>query len=285
VEPEQAEPVLVDLFSGRVDCGLPGSALSGLLAARLRDALDGELLDALWLAALDVRGVRADYVRSCVRGDGWKPGNLATWNDAAGAARPDVYPVDERSVLVEEFFCPMPRCDCREAVVSFTRLFDDGTMRAFAVPPPAGRPPEQLGEVSVPFDGDGFHFQVPEGPRREELESAWHDYVARWPRYRRRLFGRYQRLRAGAAADLRECAATVAVAKATAARTAGRAVGAASAGASGSGFGGAFGPGPARALLVEPMQRGDAKVGRNAPCPCGSGRKYKKCCLQRDSQA
>jgi tetratricopeptide (TPR) repeat protein len=22
-----------------------------------------------------------------------------------------------------------------------------------------------------------------------------------------------------------------------------------------------------------------AKVGRNAPCPCGSGRKYKKCCL------
>jgi tetratricopeptide (TPR) repeat protein len=22
-----------------------------------------------------------------------------------------------------------------------------------------------------------------------------------------------------------------------------------------------------------------AKVGRNAPCPCGSGKKYKKCCL------
>jgi uncharacterized protein YecA (UPF0149 family) len=21
------------------------------------------------------------------------------------------------------------------------------------------------------------------------------------------------------------------------------------------------------------------KVGRNDPCPCGSGRKYKKCCL------
>ena len=26
----------------------------------------------------------------------------------------------------------------------------------------------------------------------------------------------------------------------------------------------------------EPMH--DAKVGRNAPCPCGSGKKYKKCC-------
>jgi uncharacterized protein len=28
-------------------------------------------------------------------------------------------------------------------------------------------------------------------------------------------------------------------------------------------------PGPAR----------KAKIGRNEPCPCGSGKKYKKCCL------
>ncbi|TFG37792.1 MAG: hypothetical protein E4H46_01035, partial [Desulfobacterales bacterium] len=24
------------------------------------------------------------------------------------------------------------------------------------------------------------------------------------------------------------------------------------------------------------------KVGRNAPCPCGSGKKYKKCCGETD---
>jgi len=24
-----------------------------------------------------------------------------------------------------------------------------------------------------------------------------------------------------------------------------------------------------------------AKVGRNDPCPCGSGKKYKKCCLNK----
>ena len=24
-----------------------------------------------------------------------------------------------------------------------------------------------------------------------------------------------------------------------------------------------------------------AKISRNAPCPCGSGKKYKKCCLSR----
>ncbi len=27
------------------------------------------------------------------------------------------------------------------------------------------------------------------------------------------------------------------------------------------------------------------KVGRNAPCPCGSGKKYKKCCLPKEQQA
>ena len=27
------------------------------------------------------------------------------------------------------------------------------------------------------------------------------------------------------------------------------------------------------------------KVGRNEPCPCGSGKKYKKCCLNRDEEA
>ena len=28
-----------------------------------------------------------------------------------------------------------------------------------------------------------------------------------------------------------------------------------------------------------PVQRAEPRVGRNAPCPCGSGKKYKKCCL------
>jgi preprotein translocase subunit SecA len=28
----------------------------------------------------------------------------------------------------------------------------------------------------------------------------------------------------------------------------------------------------------KPVKRAKKKVGRNAPCPCGSGRKYKKCC-------
>ncbi len=31
-------------------------------------------------------------------------------------------------------------------------------------------------------------------------------------------------------------------------------------------------------LAKQPIKRGHAKIGRNEPCPCGSGKKYKKCC-------
>ena len=33
-----------------------------------------------------------------------------------------------------------------------------------------------------------------------------------------------------------------------------------------------------RALLGE-AAKARTKIGRNDPCPCGSGKKYKKCCL------
>lgn len=35
---------------------------------------------------------------------------------------------------------------------------------------------------------------------------------------------------------------------------------------------------PAREQKKEPMRRDQPKVGRNDPCPCGSGKKYKNCC-------
>jgi preprotein translocase subunit SecA len=41
--------------------------------------------------------------------------------------------------------------------------------------------------------------------------------------------------------------------------------------------GGPGGPGTA-AQAARPRQAVGAKVGRNDPCPCGSGKKYKKCC-------
>lgn len=32
-----------------------------------------------------------------------------------------------------------------------------------------------------------------------------------------------------------------------------------------------------------PIQRVRGRIGRNDPCPCRSGKKFKKCCLQRVS--
>ena len=41
-------------------------------------------------------------------------------------------------------------------------------------------------------------------------------------------------------------------------------------------------PSPTKAISDRPVFPPQArKVGRNDPCPCGSGRKYKKCCLER----
>ncbi len=33
--------------------------------------------------------------------------------------------------------------------------------------------------------------------------------------------------------------------------------------------------------ISEPLRRNQPKIGRNDPCPCGSGKKYKKCCLSK----
>nr|WP_308873307.1 SEC-C metal-binding domain-containing protein [Thiothrix subterranea] len=33
------------------------------------------------------------------------------------------------------------------------------------------------------------------------------------------------------------------------------------------------------APLIEQVIRAEPKIGRNEPCPCGSGKKYKKCCM------
>jgi len=39
------------------------------------------------------------------------------------------------------------------------------------------------------------------------------------------------------------------------------------------------------AAYTRELRRGRPRFGRNSPCPCGSGRKYKKCCLRRSRRA
>ena len=35
-------------------------------------------------------------------------------------------------------------------------------------------------------------------------------------------------------------------------------------------------------MEIGTYMRGEKKVGRNDPCPCGSGKKYKKCCMGKE---
>jgi preprotein translocase subunit SecA len=35
---------------------------------------------------------------------------------------------------------------------------------------------------------------------------------------------------------------------------------------------------------VEPIKNSDDGPGRNDPCPCGSGKKYKQCCMKKDKK-
>jgi SEC-C motif-containing protein len=35
---------------------------------------------------------------------------------------------------------------------------------------------------------------------------------------------------------------------------------------------------------VSPARARSGKVGRNAPCPCGSGKKYEKCCIDASAE-
>ncbi len=44
-------------------------------------------------------------------------------------------------------------------------------------------------------------------------------------------------------------------------------------------------PGERAAVLAREMTRGRRRFGRNSPCPCGSGVKYKKCCLKHSRRA
>ena len=40
-------------------------------------------------------------------------------------------------------------------------------------------------------------------------------------------------------------------------------------------------PGSGYEEVVRPIVHGDPKVGRNDPCPCRSGKKFKNCCMNR----
>ncbi|EMI53549.1 SecA Wing and Scaffold domain protein [Rhodopirellula sallentina SM41] len=44
---------------------------------------------------------------------------------------------------------------------------------------------------------------------------------------------------------------------------------------------GSEGRGDGEEVKPEPIRKDEPRIGRNAPCPCGSGKKYKSCCMRK----
>jgi SEC-C motif len=98
----------------------------------------------------------------------------------------------------------------------------------------------EVGSVWVQFKTDDLKFVPSEGSSMQDLRAVWRAYVERWPNYRDHLRERYLALR-----DALHDALDVV---------------------------------PTELRPSESPRRSPPKIGRNEACPCGSGRKYKRCC-------
>jgi len=151
----------------------------------------------------------------------------------------------ERPLLFLESYCAEARCDCRRvllSVVDAERREQVATLN-YSFEPPVGRD-EDLGQL----------FLDPINPQSEFsdlLREFLEHHLAFDPTYRERLMRHYTMWKAVIGDPTHPDRHKVSVRS----------------GALGYGI---FPPRAAR--------RAPAGVGRNEPCPCGSGKKYKRCC-------
>lgn len=154
-----------------------------------------------------------------------------------------------REYVLRERYCTEPRCNCRRVVI---HVFDPRRQRVAAsinyAFEPSVRPYED--EEQIALD--------PLNPQSEEsvpLLAAFEQMIARAPLYRERLIAHYALWKsvvddAGHALHPRVRSIHH------------------------------DDPSFRPAFAREPVRRTATKVGANDACPCGSGRKYKKCCRQ-----
>ena len=208
--------------------------------------MPGAVLDTLWQRLERSKGRRADRLAKRPPSS-WLYGDLLPWSDVAPHQRFDVYVLPVGRVSAITMFCPAPSCDCREVLVDLQPC-DIGELCD-----EAGRGPD--GSVKVRFDGSAPEVEAHERGKEDEVQAVWDAYVRRWPDYRRRLEDQYERGRRALAGSIARP-----IARPTAE------------------------PDPA-VQAKDGQSQGRVRVGRNEPCPCGSGRKFKRCCLRQDRLA
>jgi hypothetical protein len=153
----------------------------------------------------------------------------------------------ERSYALIESFCPDPACDCRRVMLNIA--CKEQLERGF------------LATVSFGFDRDeemAGPFLDPLNPQSEYSDALLHlvsDVVLNDRRYVQRLDQHYHLVKR-AAVDRQHPAYAVIQEEVRDSRN-------------------------DSAFVTRPPRE---RVPRNAPCPCGSGREYKLCCLWKDRQ-
>lgn len=190
--------------------------------------------------------------------------SMVTYWDAFPDSWDLTLPLDGRWYWAIDYYCLNPGCDCKEVVLELTDRSDEHD----------GDP--HLGEVRVEL-GRWKEARVEGG---ETARRVWRRLLGQKQRgsgrsIKAELRRRYKQMRR--VADKLD----MAVAEGLATQTAGGvAQGARPAGTSKQ-----HGPGPGqRAVRGEPKRRRSRpgkRAGRNEACPCGSGKKYKRCCLKK----
>lgn len=153
-----------------------------------------------------------------------------------------------RAFLLMEFFCADPSCDCRRVVLN---VVDTETSRQVATINHAFEPPEP------PLDDMDQTFLDPINPQSsmsEALLEIFEEMIARDAAYRERLERHYKMWK-----DVVDDPSHPDHAKLHREFH------------HDPDFSPAFSP-------PEPVRRTGPKVRPNDPCPCGSGKKFKKCC-------
>lgn len=159
----------------------------------------------------------------------------------------------EREYLIEDRYCPNPNCDCECVQVEFFESVpaQDGKNRSASIFP------RFLGKVT--FDG---HVKVVERAKcslaeaKDVLTAWWREYRKDLPMFQRR----YRQVKEIGQRNL----------DANPKRHAR--------------FGQRFpGDDPPPEVVADDRLPEKIRVGRNDPCPCGSGKKYKKCCWRKET--
>jgi hypothetical protein len=214
--------------------------------APLRAAIDGALLDkaAALLRRLKGQSEISESPRNSVDLAGWEPGGRISFGQVFEEVRLDCYATEKSVYVATDFYCPDPSCECSEVVLCFDKLSQTGVLDKAT----------ELGRVTIDLSNGEVGFDGCADDESRLLSALWQRFVERH-RGIDLLFSRNRRMKDCEIQFTRSPRRAQEV-KAGGSRNA------------------------RKALALVRGGAGSAKVGRNDPCPCGSQKKYKRCCLQ-----